>query len=366
MRTPTMITIRRLGVAVTLVVAAAVPAAWAQQAAPYPNSNDYPWYQPPTPSGPTHAYGEMVDYPLAFPVAGPHHFTDTFYSPRSYPDPEHHAQDLMADKMVPVVSAITGTIRSINWSHDEEDIDPTRCCTLVIRSDDGWETWYLHLNNDTPGTDDGLGWGISPDIHIGTRVQAGQLIGWVGDSGNAESTSPHLHFELHDPYGVAVNPYQALLDADAGGGLLACSGVPATIIGDVDHDGTITGTSGNDVIIGTSGNDVIDGGDGNDRICGLGGADVIDAGAGDDKVIGGGGGDTLYGGDGNDVLLAGGGSDMIDAGDGNDRVKGARGNDEIFGGNGDDRLFGGAGNDVGDAGSGSDRCVVENPTQCET
>jgi len=32
-------------------------------------------------------------------------------------------------------------------------------------------------------------------------VQAGELIGWMGDSGNAESTSPHLHFELRDPAG---------------------------------------------------------------------------------------------------------------------------------------------------------------------
>jgi peptidoglycan hydrolase-like protein with peptidoglycan-binding domain len=78
-------------------------------------------------------------------------------------------------------------------------------------------SWYIHLNNDTPGTDDGLGWGIAEGIVPGARVSAGQLIGWVGDSGNAEDTDPHLHFELHDAYGVIVDPYPALLLAQLGG-----------------------------------------------------------------------------------------------------------------------------------------------------
>ena len=339
-----------------------------------------------------HEFGDMVDYPLAFPVDGPNHFTDTFWAPRSYPDPLHHATDIMADKMVPVLSAVTGTVGSVNWSHRSDDIDPTRCCTLSIRSDDGWDTWYIHLNNDTPGTDDGLGWGIAPGILPGTHVQAGQLIGWVGDSGNAENVSPHLHFELHDPDGVIVNPYQALLDAAAGGGAQACSGEVATIVGDPDGDGIITGTDGDDVIVGTVAADVIDAGAGDDVVCGLAGNDTIDGGLGDDVILGQPGRDLLVGGDGTDVLKGGGGIDQLaggfgqdtliggtggdtaDGGEDADVIRTGRGADVIYGAGGDDQLTGNAGGDLldggdgtdtGNGGPGSDICSVEIPTACE-
>jgi len=163
----------------------------------------------------THEFGEMVDYPLTLPVQGEHHLWDTFWAARGNPTGVHHAQDIMADKMTPVVAAADGTIRLVNWSSRADDLNPQRCCAIVLRHDDGWETWYIHLNNDTPGTDDGKGWGIADGILPGVHVTAGQQIGWVGDSGNAENGAPHLHFELHDPAGVIVNPYEALRAAGA-------------------------------------------------------------------------------------------------------------------------------------------------------
>ncbi|WKZ81656.1 MAG: cell wall-binding repeat-containing protein [Acidimicrobiia bacterium] len=172
---------------------------------------------PPYPSGPDHEHGEMVQYPMVFPVDGPNSFTDTFYASRCCdPGEIHHAADIMAAKMVPILATNSGTIRYINWSSNPDNPYPGNCCSMVIDHDDGWSTWYIHLNNDSPGTDDGQGWGIADGLVPGVHVSAGQLIGWVGDSGNAEGTSPHLHLELIDPHGVRVNPYQALLDAEAG------------------------------------------------------------------------------------------------------------------------------------------------------
>ncbi|MFH1712358.1 MAG: M23 family metallopeptidase, partial [Patescibacteria group bacterium] len=67
----------------------------------------------------------------------------------------------------------------------------------------------------TPGTDDGNG-GVenayASGVRQGVRVNRGQLIGWVGDSGNAESIGSHLHFEIYNG-GTAINPYESLLAA---------------------------------------------------------------------------------------------------------------------------------------------------------
>jgi Ca2+-binding RTX toxin-like protein len=344
LRTKNMVTTRRLAATLTLIAAVAVPLAVVGTA----GAADARQRQ----------LGDMVDYPLAFPVDGPNHFSDSFWAARSYPDPIHHAQDIMADKMTPIHAAQTGTVKYINWSWREDGIDPTRCCTMAIVGDDGWETWYIHMNNDTPGTDDGAGelgpivdgeinpaWGIAPDIHIGTHVMAGQLIGWVGDSGNAENVSPHLHFELRDPNDVIVNPYEALLDAEANGGLEVCHGHDATIIGDLDGDGIITGTPGDDVIVGSFIDDTILGLGGNDVICGLQGRDTIEGGGGNDEIYGSKGRDTLRGGDGDDLLSGGQGRDTLVAGTGNDTLEGDRGKDRLRSGLGANSIDGGGGRD---------------------
>ena len=162
--------------------------------------------------------GEPVEYNLTFPVDGPHYFSDTFWAGRSHG--YHQGQDIMAEKMVPIVAVADGYVRLVNWT-SSQSMNPDRCCSLVLRHDDGWESWYIHLNNDTPGTDDGEGWGIVDGITPGTRVKAGQHIAWVGDSGNAEYVAPQLHFELRDPSMTIVNPYRALVAAggnDVGSG----------------------------------------------------------------------------------------------------------------------------------------------------
>ncbi|WKZ82450.1 MAG: peptidoglycan-binding protein [Acidimicrobiia bacterium] len=198
-----------IGLAVALTAALAmVPAspAEANHAAPF--------------DGPQHEYGEVVDYPMVFPVGGENRYSASFWAARG--TGIHHGIDIMSPKMTPVVAVADGVVGRYNGGTNQAWIDSySRCCTLWIAHDDGWTSKYIHLNNDTPGTDDGQGWGIAPDLALGTRVQAGQVIGWVGDSGNAEGTSPHLHFELMDPDGVLVDPYESLRSA--------ATGIPPTI-----------------------------------------------------------------------------------------------------------------------------------------
>jgi hypothetical protein len=80
----------------------------------------------------------------------------------------------------------------------------------------GWTAFYMHVNNDNPGTDDGKGtksWAFPSGIATGVRVLAGQLVAWRGDSGDAESTGAHLHFELRKGSGwggIVYNAYPSL------------------------------------------------------------------------------------------------------------------------------------------------------------
>ena len=160
----------------------------------------------------THFYGERVEYPMLFPVGGADvYFADDqelgFGACRAGCTRLHEGVDVMAPKMTEVYAVANATV---SWLGSQ-------CCSVFLLHDDGWWSWYIHLNNDTPGTDDGQGWGIAEGIVPGARVVAGQLIGWVGDSGNAEDTSPHLHFELHDAGTVKLDPYPSLLLAQTGG-----------------------------------------------------------------------------------------------------------------------------------------------------
>jgi hypothetical protein len=149
-------------------------------------------------------------YPMVFPVEGAHYLSHNFGADRG--DHIHIGEDIMVYgvKGLPVRAAAPGTI---DWMPATSP--GPRCCALSIVHDDGWETWYIHLNNDTPGTDDGLGWGIAPGIAPGVHVEAGQVIGYTGDSGNAEEVAPHLHFELHRPDGTPIDPYPSLVAAEA-------------------------------------------------------------------------------------------------------------------------------------------------------
>ncbi|MCU0316230.1 MAG: peptidoglycan DD-metalloendopeptidase family protein [Fimbriimonadaceae bacterium] len=154
-----------------------------------------PWWISPPPNPVLASDGVSMDrvvVPMVFPVLGKTTWSDTFLASRGGGTRRHLGQDIMGPKMLPLVACFDGVVTIRNAGQLSGNF-------LTLVGDNGWRANYIHINNDTPGTDDGLG---TPDfafvrgIRSGTRVVAGQIIAWNGDSGNAENTAPHLHFEL--------------------------------------------------------------------------------------------------------------------------------------------------------------------------
>ncbi len=148
---------------------------------------------------------------LVFPVVGEHRYTNDWHTPRDS-GRKHLGTDILAKKMVPVVAIADGVVAWVRANSKKGG----ECCYLAIDHESrgfAFQSRYIHLNNDSPGTDDGKKIGIARGIRKGVRVRAGQLIGWVGDSGNAEGTTSHLHLEIRDEYLRAVNPYRLLKNA---------------------------------------------------------------------------------------------------------------------------------------------------------
>jgi len=149
-------------------------------------------------------------YQLVFPVAGTSRYSNTFGAPRG-PNFTHQGEDIFAAKGTPVIAVTDGTITHMRWGSGVRSGN-----LLQLTDDGGWFYYYIHLNNDTPGTDDGANrydQAFADGISIGQRVKAGEVIGYLGDAGDAENTAPHLHFEIHKPGGDVIDPNGALFEA---------------------------------------------------------------------------------------------------------------------------------------------------------
>lgn len=152
---------------------------------------------------------DAVELPLPsirFPVVGRSSYRSTYGQPRDGGARLHKGTDIIAGRGTPIVAVASGRVVRLGIGEDAGQF-------VVVRHNNGWSSVYAHLNNDSPGTDNGLAMGYGPGIEIGARVRAGTLLGYVGDSGNAEDTTPHLHFELHQPDGFRPDPYPALRSA---------------------------------------------------------------------------------------------------------------------------------------------------------
>ena len=134
-------------------------------------------------------------------------FSDTWGAPRSG-GRRHKGTDIMSPKGTWIVAVDDGIVERLDWNR-------LSGWNIMIRHADGWTSHYLHLNNDTTGTDDGQGGpeaAFAEGLEVGSFVKAGEVIGFVGDSGNAEHAGSHTHFELHVD-GRKVNPYPFLKEA---------------------------------------------------------------------------------------------------------------------------------------------------------
>ena len=120
----------------------------------------------------------------------------------------HEGTDIMSPKGTWVVAVDDGIVERLDWNQMSG-------WNIMVRHADGWTSHYLHLNNDSAGTDDGEGGpeaAFADGLEVGSFVKAGDVIGFVGDSGNAEHTGSHTHFELHID-GAKVDPYPYLAAA---------------------------------------------------------------------------------------------------------------------------------------------------------
>ncbi len=149
---------------------------------------------------------------IVFPVLGPVAYANGWGDPRSG-GRLHEGTDIVGVRMQPILAAVDGVV-----SRYQPSTTGIRGVAISIADEDGWRYNYFHNNDDTPGTDDGAAadeFRLAPGLEIGDAVVAGQIIGYMGDSGNAEESVSHLHFELRDPTGAARPSYWSLRAAEA-------------------------------------------------------------------------------------------------------------------------------------------------------
>jgi len=151
---------------------------------------------------------ESDGFVLVFPVLSEEtRFSDSFGHSRSE-GRSHKGNDLLAERGTPIAAAADGRVARMTYG-------ARAGFYMVIDHGNGYSTWYMHLNNDSEGTDDGLGGAeaaFATELEVGDPVAAGQVVAYVGDSGNAERTTPHLHFELR-VFNTALDPYVDLVDS---------------------------------------------------------------------------------------------------------------------------------------------------------
>lgn len=144
------------------------------------------------------AGGGIVGAGFVFPVGGPHSYSDTFGAPRMFGTSYahlHQGTDIFAAHGTPLLACERGVLIKIG----SDTLGGTK---LWLVGASGTRYYYAHLSAFAEG------------VAEGKVVQAGDVVGFVGNTGNAATTPAHLHFEVHPNGGPAINPYPLLRIVD--------------------------------------------------------------------------------------------------------------------------------------------------------
>ena len=141
---------------------------------------------------PTDVSAPLSPAGYVFPVYGPSSFSDTFRAARAGVG-WHHGEDIFAPLGAPLLAVADGTVFSVGWN----DRGGYR---LWLRDRQGNQFYYAHLS------------AFSPLAVDGNEVRAGDVIGFVGNTGDAQTTPYHLHFEIH-PVGLLPLGYDGVVNA---------------------------------------------------------------------------------------------------------------------------------------------------------
>jgi murein DD-endopeptidase MepM/ murein hydrolase activator NlpD len=167
--------------------------------APEPDTGDASIPGGPVRAAPADVAAKLTAGGYVFPIFGSASFGDSFGASRpNIPGGWHHGEDLFAPLGAPVLAVADGTLHTIGFI-------PIGGYRLWLRDTEGNEFYYAHLS------------AYSPLAVEGKRVEAGDAIGFVGATGDADGGTPHLHFEIHPAamiglgYDGVVAPYPFLV-----------------------------------------------------------------------------------------------------------------------------------------------------------
>jgi hypothetical protein len=124
-----------------------------------------------------------------FPVIGPAAYSNDWHHPRTEPEPHlHEGCDIFAARGTPIIAVAQGRVSNLQINQGAGGT------TLRLTTPDGTYFYYAHLD------------AFAPFLYDGTLVPQGEVLGYVGNTGDADGGPTHLHFEVHPNGGPAVPP----------------------------------------------------------------------------------------------------------------------------------------------------------------